>query len=263
MKYITTILLLSILLLYSCSPGNNTKQLNEEVTIADESFKTFDTIVPFAGTWVSEDYYKCLIETKSAKKAQEITDANAIVIPNRTLQTTNMIYGFHEGSENIFVVKNGNNYEFWSKPADEMFYDIQIISENKIKIGKIDFMKLSDKTESDTDDMVLNGIGDILFGGTYTSDGNNIIEFKPDGRVIGFDDFLYYTPILDYYDMAMDIDLINLMKIDEKGSQNFGYKFDRDTLLIYDLNCLEYEEIENKYCAKVDFGELKYKLWKK
>ncbi len=244
---------LFILFLYSCSFNNNT-QTGKKINV-NESFKTFDTVVPFSGYWVSENYYKCLVETRSTRKAQEF--AQSIFIPHRTLQITSMIYGFHEGSENICVIKNGNDYKFWSVPARENFYDIQIISENRIKIGDYYFIKLSNKVKNEKDYYFEEKlIGEFLLKGTYTANDIDVINFMPDGKITGVDLFSSYSILLDYFapfDYRVDVIKLN--------NTQYGYKFGKDTLFIYDLKC-SIEPNEEEICD-LSFGELQYKLWKK
>ena len=75
------------------------------------------------------------------------------------------------------------------------------------------------------------------------------------------DNFKYYRPEIDYYDAGMDIDQVGL-----GNSQNelewFGFKFKKDTLELYKLNCLTFDSAENR-CVEVDYGQLSYKLWRK
>lgn len=44
--------------------------------------------------------------------------------------------------------------------------------------------------------------------------------------------------------------------------EQFGYRFKQDTLLIYNLNCLEYDSLSH-YCQQPAFGDLKYTLIRK
>lgn len=242
-------------LLSSCTP--NDKKQNRSINLKDQ-FKSFDTIVSFSGCWLSEDYYNSIMQFKSPKRAQD--GSQFVFIPNRTLQQTVMIYDFHEGGEFMKLLKHGNSYEFWGFQEDSLtqeLYSVEIISTTKIKLGEKTFVKINP----------VNGkynyriLEEILFEGKYVGFDGKSIEFKPNGQVIGLDDFTYYEPIIDYFDAGMQVDQVGLGN-SENDLDLFGFKFNNDTLEIYTLNCLSFEGTDNK-CVEVDYGELKYKLLRK
>jgi hypothetical protein len=259
-KYI--LIVLATLFLVAC---NNNKPVSNEIsaeviTISNDSSNIVsekDMIVPFSGLWISENYYNSLKETRSTKIAQEF--AMMICIPNKILQPTSMEYAFHEGSESIYVAKDKSGYYFKSVPAQDVFHTIQIITENKLKIGDNLFLKLSNDFEFSNKrfDKI---IGELLFKGVYSTENGKTVTFGADEELTGLDDFIGYLPILDYYDIERNIDLIILKTSEKDIYQQFGYKFDIDTLFLYETKCVEYNEEEQ--CVSVDFGELQYKLLK-
>ena len=220
MKPITTVLL-SILILCSCSSNN--KSPTEKQNIKDktviEGFKTFDTIVRFSGYWVNETYLKSLQETRSTIIAQgaDTKVPTALIIPSQTLQTVGVNWNFNEGDE-WTILKDDNTYQAWryssmSKEIFQKVYDINIISENRIKIGDTYFRKLSERTrEKDDYRFEYHLIGEFLFKGTYSTGAGDIIKFKDNGKVTGLDEFPYYLLELNYWYPGIDIDQIGLKK---------------------------------------------------
>ena len=248
----TLITILTIGLLCSCF-SRDKKQSNSIV-----EFKTLDTTISFAGFWVIERYVNDIKKTQSARQSQG-SDESCITIPERTLQVTRMVWGFHDGGADLVIVKDGDNYQLWDSELKEKAKDIEIISNDKIKIGNKDFIKIScvDNTVTNSNPTILE---EILFKGKYRSDNGATIEFKANGQISGLDNFSYYSAIIDYSGPALDIDQIALGQ--SKNTTNlFGYKFNKDTLSIYKITCTDYDSTNNM-CGVVDYGELTYKLWR-
>ena len=87
-------------------------------------------MVPFSGFWINEVYIKNIERTKSPKESQKLPES-CITIPNRTLQATSMISGFHEGSAEMVMLKKNNNFQLYYRYDDtirNLVYDIQILS---------------------------------------------------------------------------------------------------------------------------------------
>src|SRR5690349_3514552 len=70
---------------------------NTKTEISIPDYKTLDTIIPFSGYWLNENYAISIRENKSPKQAQLNVDECFIKIPGHTLQNTFMVYNFHEG----------------------------------------------------------------------------------------------------------------------------------------------------------------------
>ena len=215
-------------LLYSCSQ-NDRKEGKNKYTSSDTT--AFDTSFSLAGSWLSEDYYNSINLYKSPRKAQD--NSEYIFIPDSLPANATLIYNFHEGGTVSLKA-------------------IQKISWEKIKINDKTFVKINPLHEKY---MILE---EILFKGVYKSIDGKDVEFKNTGEVVGLDNFHYYLPMIDYFDVASDVDQVDLGSTD-KNTVRFGFKFNQDALEIYKLNCLTYEE---KQCVEVGFGELAYKLWK-
>jgi hypothetical protein len=242
--------LLIFLLIFSivCSCTSSDKQRVGQLT---QDFQTLDTIVPFSGFWVNELYINNIKKNKSPRLSQGV-DKSCITIPDKTLQVTRMVAGFHEGAADMIVVKKNGNFYFYYKYNDTIrnpAYNIQIVSKEKIKIDNNTFIKTDEKF-----------LEDILFSGKYLDSLGAEVQFTKDGHVNGLDSFKLYDPIYDYVDVGMDVDQVGLKT--NRGKFNYyAFKFKQDTLLIYDLKCLTYDST-NKSCLVVDFGDLKYKLSK-
>jgi len=248
------ILSLFIIGLMSSCFIRNSKENN---TRAVFDFKAFDTTIAFFGCWLSEDYFNSIKQFKSPHKAQ---DGSAfIVIPDQTLKPTMMIDNFHEGGPPLTVLKDSSTYQLWSiKDSIISLYidDIEILSEDKIKIGDRLFVKINPFSSVEN----LQILEEILFKGQYiTSDGKQV-EFKNDGKLIGLDNYSYYIPAIDYFDAGMQIDQIELAK-SQTNSESYGFKFNNDTLELFKLNCLTFDSSQFR-CVEVTYGKLAYKMWR-
>jgi hypothetical protein len=240
--------------LFSCSLTNKHKK---DLSSSTDNYKKLDTLVSFSGSWLSEDYFNEIVKNKSPRKAQD--GALFIVIPQKTLSLTTIIYNFHEGGTLLEVVSNKNNYEIWEVQNDSLsqkVYDVKILSPLKISLGDKSFVKIS--SDTDTENFIV--LDEILFKGNYTDTKNNKIEFKSNGQIVGMDSFNFYESVIDYYDEGMQVDQIRLGDSRDKLDY-YGFKFKGDTLNLYKLNCLEFDSTSNN-CGVVEYGQLIYKLWK-
>jgi len=218
-----------------------------------KSYEKLDTIVPFSGFWLNENYIETVLRTRSPRQSQN-ENANSIIIPKRTLEVTSIFGALHDGAADMIVVKKPDKYQFYYKYDDTIWdvaYDIKLISKEKIKIGRDTYKKA-------TENFFLE---DLLFKGHYSSDKGANIEFTGNGKVKGLDNYKSYGVVSDYIDEGSDVDQVFLWN-DDKHRDEFGFKFVGDSLFIYKIKCLEYDSVA-KMCAKVDFGQLTYKLRKK
>lgn len=211
--------------------------------------------ISISGSWLSENYYNSIREFKSPRKAQD--SSLFIVIPAMTLQPTNLIYNFHEGSAVLIFRKANDHYEIWESEHDSLFRwlgDVKIISPEKINFLNTTFVKISSSVNTNNS-LILEA---LLFKGYYLQSDGETIEFKDDRQIIGLDNFHFYKPVIDYYDAGLQVDQVDLGK-SENDLQRFGFKFNGDTLELYKLKCLTFE---GHRCMEVDFGQLAYKLWR-
>ena len=274
-----TIILLSVLILCSCRSNhkNQTKTQNVENTIVE------NRIVPVpSGNWISVDYLNALLETRSPRTAEQYF--KAVCLPTRTgisAVTNRMIPGH---SRVGFLKSRNADYDFELVSDRAGIFGIKVISDKKIRIRDEYFIKIGEFRDDSADFLrITSTISGMLFGGKYT-DGKNTIEFHRDGTITGLENFSTYRTILlaFTFDERYTIDAI-YFDWDSRDSQRFGFKFDADTLFLYELVCLEYtyallestedysdwteeeweEWEEPKMCVNSGFGELKFKLWRK
>jgi len=241
-----SIFFLTSIFLFACNSTNR----KQEESFA-KNFKTVDTLIPFSGFWLNEVYVKNIERTKSPRESQSLPES-CITIPDRTLQATSMISGFHEGAAEMVILKNNNRFQLYYRYDDtirNLAYDIQILSKQKIKIGKSTFIKTNQKF-----------LEDILFSGEYVDSLGSRIQFLKDGHITGLKPFTAYDPVYDYLGPGMEVDEVDLGQ-SPKSMTHFGFRFNQDTLLIYKLNCLVLDSTDNT-CLEVKLGDLKYKLTK-
>lgn len=256
-----TLYLGMVLFLLACSQSDTRKDKaadsipSQSTGMAD--FKTLDTVLPFSGLWVNEEYIKKLKKTQSPRESQDIGEG-CITIPERTLQEVSMVYGFHEGGEGWVIVKKGITYEIYDKDLKARVRSIEILSPDKIKIGDRYFSKLQHPDHKRGD---LNILEELLFSGNYQQPDGKVAAFKLDGSVSGLDSFNYYNPMIDYSGEGLNMDQIELGAAKE-NLHPYGFRFNADSLIIYQLNCVEYDSAA-KQCGVVGIGDPIYKLLRK
>lgn len=260
MKHLFFFLLLLSALFVACSKSGQQESATASVAV---DFTKLDTALSFAGYWLSESYFNDINTHRSPQKSQEGSEDCFVVIPERTLQPTMMVWNFHEGSEEITVVKKGPQYQLYEfRAAGPGSYqkDITVISADKLKIGDKTFVKITPyaKPNEKSSPLILE---EILFKGKYRSADGKEVEFRNDGRIIGLDNYHYYQPTMDYIGPGMQIDQISLSAAEEQ-KQWMAFKFRQDTLLIYDIRCIEFDKANNE-CSLADFGTLKHTLIRK
>ncbi|MEO8406115.1 MAG: hypothetical protein ABI480_16020 [Chitinophagaceae bacterium] len=258
MKYF--FILFASAILFSCNNADQQKENTGKAATDSSSAKDVDsndftklvTTVPFAGVWVNETYVNDIKKTKSPRSSQNI-NASCIVIPSKTLKETRMINGFHEGSEDWAIVKKGDGFQFYNSGLTKLARKIDVISPDKIKIGDQTFilMKHGDPNKSN-----FNILEEILFSGQFQSASGNKVSFTTNGQVTGLDTLNYYNAVIDYGDMASDVNQIELGQT-KKSLHRYGFQFDKEDLLIYNLKCTG--KVDG-VCESVAFGKLAYKL---
>ncbi|MBO9203709.1 MULTISPECIES: hypothetical protein [Niastella] len=244
MTRLSVILLISVFL-FACHSAN--RKPDDHIV---SNLKTPDTVVPFAGFWLNETYVKKIEHTRSPLESQHASANCCLFIPASTLQPASMASNLHEGGPDMVIVKKDNSFQFFHKENDtvsHLAYDIQIISANKLKVGKQTFIKTNE-----------NFLADILFSGEYKDTIGTTIQFSKDGHITGLGTYSVYDVVYDYLGPGMEVDLIDMGQ-NPKNMEQFGFKFDQDTLTIHKLNCLETDSTDNS-CLEVSLGDIKYKL---
>ncbi len=218
-------------------------------------FKTFHTALGFAGAWVNEAYVDSIRKNRSPRQDQWISES-CIIIPDSTLEKTNMISGFHEGGAEMVVVKDGNHYEFYDPEFKKPKDIIEAITPDRLRIGNQYFQKLKYPDIEKYEWGILN---EILFGGKYQSQDGKEVVFEVNGHIKGLDTVTYYQPHADYTEeQELGVDRISMGQSHEKV-QVYGFRFDRDTLFIYRIDCLQYDSVAHQ-CGLEKLGGLRWKL---
>jgi hypothetical protein len=243
--------LLSSILLFSCT-SSGTKNRTDSLVLP--AFKRLDTLVPFSGVWVNAIYTRRIHRNRSPRMSQDVGES-CIIIPARTLQVTRMVGGFHDGAEDIVIVKNGDRFEFYSADLTRFRKTIQPISDNELQIGDQFFIRLKNPDTTLADWGILE---EHLFQGRYTDQLGRSIVFTSNGHVSGLDSFSYYMPQIDYTELNAPVDHIELGQ-SSRHTDEFGFRFDKDSLLIYTINCLRFNVGENE-CDSEVLGNRLYTL---
>jgi hypothetical protein len=226
--------------------------------------------IPFAGYWLNDDYFNCIKEFKSPRKANELKGCNFIIIPQKTNENVTMICDFHEETYLSKISKTKKGFEIaWTEQGgiSQKLIGIQVISKTQIKIANRHFTKINPSIDkvflhSSIEEQYLI-LEEILFKGKYLKVDNELVEFKKNGEVLGLGNFQYYSPIIFYFnDEGLQVDQLYLGKSgQDKKIEPYGFRFNKDTLEIYKLNCIAFDST-SKRCGEVEFGKLIYKLLK-
>jgi len=209
-----------------------------------------DSIIPFKGLWVNENYIKTIKTTKSPILGQSEVYESYIYIPSKLHQRTVMIYNFHDGGADLTIQRLDSSYWFYSLDLKDK-YDKVMLNNNKLIINNIPFVRIADSTSKGI-------LETILFQGLYQLNDRQI-EFTDEGLIKGWDKFDSYLPIHDYFGPALNVDQIILKK--GKNKVEKGFKFINDSLYIYDLKYELYDSVNQQYDS-VAFKEILYGLKK-
>ena len=261
---------LIILCMLSCaSPRDRSSKPNPDSSVSPiaggsssgrtvPDFKTFRTALGFAGAWVNEIYVDSIRKNRSPRQDQWISES-CINIPDSTLKKTSMISGFHEGGAEMVIVKDGNRYQFYDPEFKTPKDIIEPMSPDRLRIGTQYFKKLK---HPDMEKYEWGILDEILFGGKYQSQDGKEVVFGIDGRIKGLDTVTYYQPHADYTgDQDLGVDRIS-MGHSQENVHVYGFQFDKDTLLIYRIDCAQYDSVAHE-CGLEKLGGLRWKLQRK
>lgn len=213
-------------------------------------YQKLDTALSFAGLWVNEKYVNGLRKTKSPSN-MEIPPYSCMIIPNRTLQETSVIEGFHEGGPVLTIFKNGDKYEFWGKEEKKKWADVQLVGEDRMKIDNEYLVRLKSGDLSNEPNPY-NIVDLVLFAGKFRDEKGNIVEFTKDGKVKGLTGAAVYEATLDYAAADPQLDELKLgaTAADMKG---YAFKFNNDTLKVFEVACKVMGQ--DSICLESDFGK--------
>jgi len=225
---------------------------------SDTAFKTLRVVVPFPGAYVNEEYIDSLRKNQSPSMDQGVKES-CIEIPDSTLKSTSMIYGFHEGGEGMIIVKKGDIYQFYDYNIKQPRDTIEAVGADRIRIGRRYFRKLKHPDLKRYDWGILE---ELLFSGTYRRDDGTEVVFGADGGVRGLDSLIYYQPSIDYTE-EIDIDAERIMLGgNPEHLKLYAYQFHKDTLRIFRVEQSDYDSVAREY-AKERLGEMIWKMVRK
>jgi hypothetical protein len=236
--------------------GKDSVVLNEPSPETPADFKTLDTALSFAGLWVNETYIDNIRKTRSPRQSQDVMES-CITIPSRTLQVTRMVAGFHEGAEDLVVVKDRDRYKLYDADLNKLQKELELISSTRMRIGGQYFSRIAHHDTTLTD---LGILEELLFSGRYEREHGKEVVFTADGRIQGLDSFVRYAPVIDYTAGSLaEFDLLNMGS--GKG-RDYGYRFKGDTLQIFRTICAT-AGAEGSFCDSLAAGPTLYKLVRK
>jgi hypothetical protein len=92
-----------------------------------------DSIIPFKGLWVNENYIKTINTTKSPIIGQSAIYESYIYIPSKLHQRAVMVYNFHDGGADLTIDKLDSSYWIYSLDLKNK-YEKVILNNNKLII---------------------------------------------------------------------------------------------------------------------------------
>jgi len=156
----------------------------------------------------------------------------------------------------MVIVKDGNRYQFYDPELKTPKDIIEPMSPTRLRIGNQYFQKLIHPDMGKYDWGILN---EILFTGKYQNQDGKEVVFAIDGHIIGLDSVAYYQPHTDYTgEQDLGVDRISMGRSQE-NVRVYGYQFDKDTLFIYRIDCVQYDSIAHQ-CGLEKLGGLRWKL---
>jgi len=216
-----------------------------------------DTTIPFKGLWVNEHYVNAIRQGKPIRESQD-TETSCINIPDRTLQGTSFIFGFHEGGEGLVVVKNGSDYLTYALHDGHCVDTLRSLTDGRLQIGRENYVRIG---EADTTLYDLGVLEQLLFAGEYRRlDAAGTVVFKKNGKIDGLDSLGWYDPAIDYADWGYETKLDHIrLGADREHLHDYGFRFVGNTLEIYTIDCLK---PDGKDCVLDTLGRKIYSFQK-
>jgi hypothetical protein len=227
----------------------------DSIVLSKLKLRFSDSPIPFEGLWVSERYVNDIRKGKPLRKAQD-TETRCIVIPGRTLQVTSWIYGFHEGGENVAVLKSDYGYFTYALYRRQVVDTLEALADGRLRIGRRYFIRLGENDSTLSD---LGVLEQLLFMGQYRRlNDTGTAVFENDGKIEGLDSLCWYEPVIDYADFPTNIDHIRLGR-DKEHLKDYGLRVVGDTMMINSIDCLKFADGD---CVLDTLGRQMYALKK-
>ena len=235
-----TFAILILILIVGCQSKNKDDITNKstEPILRSETLSSNDKI-DFSGIWMSELYLNDITKNKKPREAQTLTNLSFVEFPDSIGAEVLLIWNFHEGTSNK-LTKTNEQYYIGETPIE--------VNDKKIVYDGVTLIRTKIKDRNQI-------LEELIFQGRYSMNGKEVV-LQSDGQIRGLDNFTYYQPIQDYFDPAMDVNQI-VLKNELQERKAFGFEFKLDSLLIYELNCIDLDTASNT-CYVVEFGNIKY-----
>lgn len=248
----TWVLPLSLLFLLSCTSDPNTgaqatEQIDSTITLKETTDTTERESPIKPGFWVNTRYEQVLLDTKSPKQAQQAVEFSGFQVAEGSGEST-FIWSFHEGTP-TYLHREGTKIGF-SNTSDNKPEYTATFQNDTLSMGSEKFVYVESGEEFQI-------VEKTLFEGEYLYHGKSV-QMKANGEITGLDTLTHYSPLIDYFDVGLDVDMITL------GSANslpkrFGFVFEGNTLNVYSLKCVQ---LENGDCMKNELDTLFLQLVK-
>ena len=239
------------------------------------------------GHWITSDYIEEIKKTRNPFKTIKSNPYKILIIKPEVQSEDTLKISFDEPGRSEFSGLNFYNpisdtsfeyigYSFW-KPSNIEFKesDAHKISLNKtndlliVSTQSGQVVKYTRIPEFENDkymDNLRRLVNKTMFSDNYVLD-NKIIEFREDGKINGFKNYMSFQLEITYKWEAilLESNSIEFIESSAQGKYSpatdnldnrFYFEFDTDTLNLYEIK----EETENEY--RLTKGELKYKLIK-
>jgi hypothetical protein len=247
----------SVILLYFCSAcgGGDNKHVGDKIVAAD-SIRA-DTVHKLEGLWVNKVYADTLLLTHSPRTSQQVGGNTYLYFTDSAEPSVLVGLGFHEGTA-WSIIRNSNKLMLYDSGERRNMGVVELISTEEFRLGRQDFIKLKHPNRDNYDYDIVE---ELLFAGNYQMQNGASVSLSSDGRASGWDTIRYYVPDVDYIGPGMDVDQVELGS-NKTRLTPYGFRFDKDTLFIYKLNCLIPDSLEHD-CDSVALGNVAWKLVKK
>ncbi len=210
----------------------------------------------FLGYWMNKSYFEDLKVKKSPMQSR----LGSIPVLHFKKEHEVMVTNSNEGWDEKILVKNENELIFYHNGYDKKYTARMIKTNSGKEIVLIDkkgnesrHLPYPKKYGNSPPPAYL--INDIIFAGKYIVDSSlkSEVTFTIEGNVSGIRDFVRYRiGYMSFYPPGFNY--INFTKMGERKSQLYHWKFEGDTLCLY--NCNEVGDIN------YEIGELFMKLIK-
>lgn len=258
LKYLMNVSgVVAVILIYLCSAcrGGNGRDVGGKIVEADSIWA--DTAHRLEGLWVNKAYADTLLLTHSPRASQEVGGNTYLYFADSAQPLVQVGLGFHEGTT-WSIIRSPNKVMLYDSGEGRNMGVVETISPEEFRLGRQDFIKLRHPNRNNYDYDIVE---ELLFAGNYRMRNGTKVSLSSDGRVSGWDTIRYYVPNVDYIGPGLDVDQVELGS-NKDNLTSYGFRFDKDTLFIYKLNCLVSDSLEHD-CDSIAFGEVAWKLIKK